>query len=80
MLMCFKTLRTSNLSTDQKSVMLKYNLLTPDHSVPNAQLKYTEQQDVPFICHLLDRALPQKDVKSPKEVNPPVSQRFLLLR
>lgn len=51
-------LRTSNSTwIKNQCVLLKYNLLTPDLSVPNSQLEYTKQQDVPFMCHLLDRTL-----------------------
>lgn len=59
-LMCFisKMLRSSNSSRiANQCVMLKYNLLTPDHSVAHAQLEYTKQHDMPFMCHFLNPTL-----------------------
>ena len=40
------------LSEDQR-VMLKYNLLTPDHSAPHSQLVYTKLPDMPYAFHVL---------------------------
>lgn len=43
---------------DQKSVCdAKIQSASPDHSVLNAQLKYTKQHELPFMCHLSNRAL-----------------------
>ena len=59
-LMCFisKMLRSSySPRITNQCVMLKYNLLTPDHSVPHAQLEYTKQHDMPFMCHFLNPTL-----------------------
>lgn len=54
----FEMLRTSNSpQIKNQCVMLKYNLLTPDHSVPHAQLVYTKQHDMPFMCHFLNPTL-----------------------
>lgn len=45
-------------SMDQKSVCdAKIQSATPDHSVLNAQLKYTKQHELPFMCHLSNRTL-----------------------
>lgn len=54
----FQMLRTSNSPwIKNQCVMLKYNLLTPDHSVPRTQLVQTKQHDMPFICHFLNPTL-----------------------
>lgn len=53
-----KMLKTSNSSRIiNQCVMLKYNLLIPDHSIPHAQLVYTKQHDMHFMCHFLNPTL-----------------------
>lgn len=51
-------LRSSNSpQIANQCVTFKYNLLTPDHSVAHAQLEYTKQHDMPFMCHFLNPTL-----------------------